>query len=320
MPAVDPMCNGGIIQPAMTQDMGPDRLSYMADELENFKQIAQLLMPSPGEIPKLDGVDIDGRSLPFAGTIGGDHVIYIDFKKRYDLDALIAKATAAGRDEVVAELEYNKHRAGILLADVAGHRLTDALVAAMLHQAFLLGSYYELEWNGQITTRLFEHIKTRFYESTNIRKLVAMIYGEITDQGRFRYLSAGHPPPLVFSREYGRIMRLGADRTVSEALIGMFPAYIGFEERRPDGPGPLPPEAVGVVNEIQLLGTGDILLLATDGLTDHADGRFAAEGLQRVLDGVKDRPANEICAHLQNAVLAFGPPADDISFVVIKRV
>jgi hypothetical protein len=48
-----------------------------------------------------------------------------------------------------------------------------------LHQAFLVGSSYELEMFGQITTRLFEHIRTRFYESTNIKKLIALIYGII---------------------------------------------------------------------------------------------------------------------------------------------
>lgn len=303
----------------MTRNPEADSVRQLTDELENFQRIARLLTPSPGEVPRLDGVDIDGRSLPFTGTIGGDHILYIDFKKRYDLDALIAKATSEGRQDVALTLGANRHRAGILLADVAGHRITDALVAAMLHQAFLLGSYYELEIHGQITTRLFEHIKTRFYESTNIRKLVAMIYGEITDLGRFRYVSAGHPPPLVFSREYGRIVRLDADRTVSETLLGMFPARTDRGGRRPDAPSAIPGAGSGVVNEIQLLGAGDILLLATDGLSDHGDGRFSDEALPGILDEVKDRSAAEICSRLERAVLEFGPQADDISFVVIKR-
>lgn len=304
----------------MTHEKTRDPMRDLADELENFQQIAELLVPSPGEIPRLAGVDIDGRWMPLNGAIGGDHIIYIDFKKRYDLDALIARAAAAGRTEVVRELECNKRRAGILVADVAGHRITDGLVAAMLHQAFLLGSYYELEIHGQITTRLFDHIKTRFYESTNIRKLVAMMYGEITDNGRFRYVSAGHTAPLVFSREYGRIVSLGPERTVSQPLIGMFPAYTPIEVRRADEPPLAPGARAAVVNEIQLLGSGDILLLATDGLTDHGEGRFASERLQRCLEEVKDRPASEICAHLQESVLAFGPPSDDVSFVVIKRL
>ncbi|HKQ62841.1 MAG TPA: PP2C family protein-serine/threonine phosphatase [Candidatus Polarisedimenticolaceae bacterium] len=283
--------------------MVTDRLRFLADELENFTEIAKVLKPSAGEIPRLAGIDIDGVSLPLNGTMGGDHIVYLDFKQRYDLDARIAQAEAAGNADVAAELERNERRAGILLADVAGHRVTDALVAAMLHQAFLLGASYELEMFGQITTKLFEQIKTRFYESTNIKKLVTMLYGEITDQGRFRYFSAGHPPPLVFSREFGRMMPLGADRTVSETPIGLL---AGTGSR--------------TVNEIELLGSGDILLLATDGLTEHGEGRFVSEELERCLRGCKDRGATEICASLRAALLAFAPPADDISYVVIKRL
>ena len=294
-----------------------DRLRFLADELENFSEIMKVLKPSPGERPRLLGVDIDAVSMPLNGTIGGDHLIYLDFEKRYDLDRLIANARAAGQKDVASQLAENRHRAGILLADVAGHRVTDALVAAMLHQAFLLGSYYELEMFGQITTRLFEHIKTRFYESTNIKKLVALLYGEITDRGRFRYLSAGHTLPLVFSREFGRMMPLGAERTVSETLIGIFPAADGIGDG--DALGSLRPRTDRVINEIELLGSGDILLLATDGLTEHVEGRFVAEELERCLDRAKARPATDICASLKESVLSFGPPTDDITFVVIKR-
>jgi serine phosphatase RsbU (regulator of sigma subunit) len=295
-----------------------DQLKFLADELANFTAIARYLKPPAGERPRLDGIDIDAVSMPLNGMIGGDHLIYVDFKRRYDLNALIAKAHADGRNELAAQLTASRHRAGILLADVAGHRETDALVAAMLHQAFLLGSYYEMEISGRITTRLFEHIKTRFYESTNIKKLVAMLYGEITDQGRFSYLSAGHPPPLVFSREFGRIMPLGADRTVSSTPIGIFPASaqaLGDEPAfGPSGPG-----GNRAVNEIELLGSGDILLLATDGLTEHVEGRFVSEALEKTLDAAKDRRASEICEILREAALSFGPPKDDITFVVIKR-
>ena len=291
-----------------------DQLEFLADELKNFTEIVKFLKPAPGYRPELDGIDIDAVSMPFNGTIGGDHLIYLDFKTRYDLEARIAKALADGRSDLAMQLRQNQHRAGILLADVAGHRITDALVAAMLHQAFLLGSYYELEMFGQITTRLFEKIRTRFYESTNIQKLVAMLYGEISDQGRFRYLSAGHPPPIVFSREFRRIMPLGADRTFSERPIGIAPA--GDLGRIDDTFGRSRSDRV---NEIELLSSGDILLLATDGLTEHGDGRFMEVSLESALDRVKDRTAAEISSSLRDALLDCGPPTDDITFVVIKR-
>ncbi len=125
--------------------------------------------------------------------VGGDHIIYIDFNRRYDLPRRIHEAKAAGQRQVAERLEECRHRAGILLADVSGHRNTDALIAAMLHQAFLLGAYYELDRFGEITTKLFEHINQRFYQTTNVRKYLTMIYGEISQEGRFRFISAGTP-------------------------------------------------------------------------------------------------------------------------------
>ena len=42
-------------------------------------------------IPELKGIDIYGETIPLDGLIGGDHIIYVDFKKRYDLEARIQK-------------------------------------------------------------------------------------------------------------------------------------------------------------------------------------------------------------------------------------
>ena len=65
-----------------------DRAGLLSDELENFAEIMKVLKPAPGERPKLRGVDIDSVSLPLNGVLGGDHVVYVDFNKRYDLDGL----------------------------------------------------------------------------------------------------------------------------------------------------------------------------------------------------------------------------------------
>jgi len=279
-----------------------DTLRFLEDELQNFKQIARIIKPSAGEIPRLRGVDIAGLSLPLSGEFGGDHIVYVDFNRRYDLDAMIERARAEGRAEVAARLAENKRRAGILLVDVAGHRLTDAMVAAMLHQAFLLGTSYELERAGEITTSLFKHIQTRFYESTNIKKLVAMLYGEINDRGRFRYISAGHPTPLVFSREFGKLVSLAPERRLSGQLVGL--------SRSTDFP----------VNEIELLAVGDVLILATDGVTEHGEGTYVAEELPRVLAEARDLSAAEIVDRIATSLPAWAAPMDDVTAVVVKRV
>ena len=141
---------------------------------------------------RLEGFDIWGGSLQVSGSVGGDHITYVDFKKRFDLTARIDRARAEGRLDVVENLERCQHKGGVALIDVAGHRMTDALLAAMLHQAFLLGAIYELDRYGQITRRLFENLNTRFYQSSGTNKFVSLIYGEISDDAKFRFLSAGN--------------------------------------------------------------------------------------------------------------------------------
>jgi serine phosphatase RsbU (regulator of sigma subunit) len=289
----------------------------LAEELHNFQEIARFLKPSPGEVPRLSGVEFCGFSLPLREVVGGDHILYIDFSRRYDLESRIAVAETAGRDEVVEQLRHLKHRAGILVADVSGHRMTDALIAAMLHQAFLLGAYYELDNFGEITTRIFEHINTRFNRSTAFNKYFTMIYGEISSEGKFRFLSAGHQPPAVFSREYGRFMKISKDRLVSFPPVGMLASSADPDDRV--HPSLYAYKKRYEVNEINLLAVGDILLLHTDGLSEHGDGRYFPERLEVLLSELSDRPASRICESIRTDLLEFAKPEDDITVVVIRK-
>ena len=145
--------------------------AYLAQELENFQEIAQALKPASGGVPELDGVDICSVSMALNGVIGGDHLIYLDFKTRYDLKRRIREAEEKGRDEVAENLRRLEHRAGILVADVSGHRVTDALIAAMLHQAFLLGrttSSIDLVKSPPSSSSTSINVSTKPPTSTNI--------------------------------------------------------------------------------------------------------------------------------------------------------
>ena len=82
-----------------------DLLRRLTGELDNFEQIAQYLLPQPGDLPRLQGIDIFGGTRALNGTIGGDHLIYVDFKRRFNLQARIDEAVARGRFDVAEQLQ-----------------------------------------------------------------------------------------------------------------------------------------------------------------------------------------------------------------------
>jgi serine phosphatase RsbU (regulator of sigma subunit) len=302
----------------MSPSDASDLLKHLTSELENFEDIARYLLPRPGDVPRLEGIDIFGGTLALNGMVGGDHLIYVDFKQRFDLDARIADAAAAGRTEIVENLMRCRQMAGIVLIDVSGHRVTDALLAAMLHQAFLLGAIYELDLSGQITRRLFENLNTRFYHTSGAHKFVSMIYGEISEHSMFRFLSAAQPFPVVFSKQHNRFREVSRDLCVSFPPLGILPSLdvdrnrttsvLGFKDHYE-------------MNEWVLMGEGDILLLYTDGLSEHSRGDepYFPRHLEARLRDVHHQPAKEIFHRIAEDLRAFSDPSDDISFVIIKR-
>lgn len=285
-------------------------------ERDRFRRELKALVPSPGDVPQLPGLDIAWASEPLNGILGGDHLMFVDFPRRFDLEARIEEAEMQDRQGIADRLRRNQRRAGILLADVAGHEATDAMIAAMLHHAFLVGAGYELDHFGEITTNLFEHLKTRFYEATTIQKYFTMIYGEISDHGSFRFLSAGHPLPLVWSRKYRSRVEISRDRFVSYTPMGMFPSNVGVDDRRRYR-GDY--QESYTVNEINLLGEGDVLLLLTDGVSEHGSGRFVEEHLDRCLEVADTEGASGVARSILRCLHEVGPAEDDRTFVIIRR-
>ena len=291
------------------------RIAFLAAELENLGELVRNFDAPPSELPEVPWIDVYGEALPRNGQAGGDHIIYVDFKKRYKMDKLIREAP----EKLKSKLQACTARAGIVVLDVEGHDYSSAFIASVFHQAFLLGVSYELKFFGEITPTLFDNINTRFYNSSGISKTLTMVYGEISEKGTFRFLSAAHPPPMVFSSEFDRLVAISEDRLVSFPQIGTMPSrgnseisipLLGVKERY-------------TVNEINLMGHGDILLLYTDGLSDHRDakGRKYFPGrLEEVLRANKRLPARAIFEKVREDLLAFNPsPDDDVTAVIIKK-
>jgi serine phosphatase RsbU (regulator of sigma subunit) len=286
--------------------------------LTNFEEIAKYLTPRRQDIPRLDGIDMFGGSLPLNGSVGGDHLIFIDFKRRFDLDARIARCSNEGRVDLVENLKRCQHTAAVALMDVSGHRLTDAFLAAMLHQAFLLGAIYELDIFGRVTKRLFENLNTRFYESSSDHKFVSLLYGEIGEDASFRFLCAAQPFPTVFSQKHDRIMDTRPELWPSYPPLGMLPSRHVTDRHQTTS-------VLGwkddyAMNQWGIEGAGDVLLLHTDGLVEHHNGEdyYYPGFLEQKLRSVKHQTAEEIFIAVTSDLLTFGTPSDDISLVVIK--
>lgn len=298
----------------------PTGREFCCPEIENFVDIVRRIRPPSQPMPH-GTIDVYGGSTFLNGAAGGDHIIYLDFDERYDIDRRIRQATEAGNHTVAAKLAEIRGRLGILVADVSGHKITDALAAAMLHQAFLTGVLYELDRFGEVTTRLFENLNTRFHRSLSVEKYVTVVYGELSPDGTYQFISAGAPSPLVFSAEYNRFVTIGPDRLVSFFPLGMFPSEEDIDSSKHFGP--LRTKPAYRVNQVNLMGHGDILLLHTDGLSEleRDDGEaFFPLGLEQTLRRTANGSAKEIYHAILDGARSFAPLSDDMTIVVIKRM
>ena len=301
-------------------DSGAD-LRRLQRELDHFTDMAVELLPRPGELPQIPSIDVYGGTMALNGEVGGDHIIYVDFKQRFDLRARIARAEAEGRPDIADNLRRCARTAGIALVDVSGHRVTDALLAAVFHQAFLVGAAYELDASGQITRHLFENLNTRFHQSSGAHKFISLLYGEISEDSTFRFLSAGHPFPSVFSNRHDRFMEVSPELCRSFPPLGIQPLFDTID-REVLGDAVLGFKDHYQTNEWTLMGAGDILLLHTDGLTEHQSETesYVPAHLEKVLRRVKHRPAREIYEAVKEDLVRFAPPSDDISLIVVKKL
>jgi serine phosphatase RsbU (regulator of sigma subunit) len=76
------------------------------------------------------------------------------------------------------------------------------------------------------------------------------------------------------------------------------------------------------VKEINLMGSGDILLLYTDGFYEHHNSfgeEYFKTKLENKLRETKTLPSKEIFNLIKEDLFNFGVPEDDLSFVVIKK-
>ena len=165
-------------------------------------------------------------------------------------------------------------------------------------------------------------------EKEDAREIATMLYGEVRPGGHFRFVNFGHPPALVFSAEYSKLVTVGDAHMVQFLPLGLeIPAdhpdrrkYYSMNLRKTELNS-------SDLAEITLMSPGDILVLYTDGVYDGSD-KQAGELLEAVLREHYRQSARDICNALLDHALkqddhlrANGDEAliDDKTVFVIKR-
>jgi serine phosphatase RsbU (regulator of sigma subunit) len=249
------------------------------------------------------------------------HVEWLQSKPGYT-DAIAAeyrKAKSSEQLRIAEDLEELHTTAGVLLVDAQGHGLISAKIASTVHDTFHAFMLSELDRNGKTTPDMFEKINLRLAQSVtarnalgwdkddNSREIATMLYGEVRPSGHFRFVNFGHPPPLVFSAEYGKFMELGKARVVQFLPLGL-----AIPEDDPDrnrylsmAPRTRKMQSSDVA-EITLMSPGDILFLYTDGVYDGSDEQDRLK-IEQLIHEHKDEPAKELC----NAILGHAVEQDE---------
>jgi hypothetical protein len=229
------------------------------------------------------------------------------------------KAKSSEQLRIAENLHELYTTAGVLLVDAQGHGSIAAKIASTVHDTFHTAMLCGLDSNGKTTPDVFEIINLRlaqsvtarnalgFTSSDSPREIATMVYGEVRPDGLFRFVSFGHPPPLVFSAEYGKFMEIGWDRMVQFPSLG-----IEIPEDHPDRN-----RYVSITlrksqmtsfgsDEITLMNRGDIIFLYTDGVYD-GDDEAGRQELGQIFRENKQKPPKEIC----DAVLDYALRNDD---------
>lgn len=242
-----------------------------------------------------------------------DHVRWLESKPGYDATVATEyrKAKSSEQLRIAEDLQELYATAGVLLVDAQGHGIISAKIASTVHDTFHAFMLSELDRSGKTTPELFEKINLRLALSVTARnalgrdsddisrEIATMLYGEIHPDGHFRFVSFGHPPPLVFSAEFGRFMKIDKNRMVQFLPLGLeipddhpdrnryFSMKLGRKRMNSSD-----------VAEITLISPGDILFLHSDGVYDGSEEQERLQ-IERVIREQKSESAKEIC----NAIL-----------------
>ncbi len=233
--------------------------------LQQAAAIQRSLLPDP--LPSISGFDLAARSVP-AESVGGD---------AYDAMSLGPETLA------------------FAVADASGHGLPAALEARDVVVGLRMGAARHMKIGATV-----EKLNGILCRSTLSSRFVSLVYGELEADGRFQFVNAGHPHPIL----------VNPGSTVAFPETGM---VLGVEPT--------------VRHRIQHgeIAPGGVLVIVTDGVLEarSPEGEeFGAERVAILARALADRPAAWIVSALFEALEDHVRQTchdDDATALVIRR-
>ena len=263
-----------------------------------LKRSQEYLEPLPPGIPPRNSVD--------------DHVNWLKSRPDFspELETAYREARSSEQVRIAEDLRDLRKTAGVLIVDAEGHGIIAAKIASTVHDTFQALMLAELDHQGKTTPEMFERLNLRLAQSATARnalgrsatdggqEIATMLYGEIRPGGKFRFVNFGHPPPLVYSAEFGRFVDLDRSRMVQFLPLGLqIPEdhpdrnrYLSLDYRKRRAKS-------ADISELTLMNTGDIFFLYSDGVYSGGD-KEERRLLEEVMRQHHQEPAKEICSAL----------------------
>ena len=244
---------------------------YLSRQMEHARQVQQDLLPSP--LQSSNGFEISGACAP-ASELNGDF---------YDVFQVRGTGTA------------------FVVGDVAGKGVPAAMLAGVMQ-----GAVRSSNWagSGRRHVEATRQINQLLCERASCERYASMFWGHFAPESNaFRYVNAGHLPPMLFSAaQPGEVHQLTSGGPVLGLLAGA-----RYEQGE------------------RAFEAGDLLVLYSDGILEAANGadeQFGEERVQAVVRANFARPAEEIRNQILAAVREFTgdvEAADDQTLLVIRK-
>ena len=238
----------------------------MEDELDIARDIQKNLLPH--DIPELNNFEISAINVS-SKQVGGDY---------YDL------------------IRLDDNNLCLSIADVSGKGVPAALLMANL-QAFLK----TIVRHGIELDEATALINDLVSENTSDGKFITFFWGVLNDDARkFRYVNAGHNPPLLIRN--GEIIKLN----IGGIVLGVMKTVTPYESR-----------------EISLQ-KEDVIVMFTDGVSEAMNTKgeeFSDERLENTAKRISHKSSPEILQDIRQEVINYTAGAlqsDDITLMVIK--